>query len=208
MLLKFVQVLSFMINKFKVDEWKIIEEEFDPKTNRFSESIFSLGNEHMGLRGFFEEGYSGDSLKGTYVAGVYYPDKTRVGWWKIGYPEFFAKILNSTNWIGVDIEIDGKRLDLAQARIKDFQRELDMREGKLTRFFTWIEDDGKETSFVFTRFLSMAENELACVRAQIRPLNYNGSVSLIPYLDGNVVNEDANYGEKSPGQSILTRRFW
>lgn len=184
-----------MINKFKVDEWKIIEEGFDPKTNRFSESIFSLGNEHMGLRGFFEEGYSGDSLKGTYVAGVYYPDKTRVGWWKIGYPEFFAKVLNSTNWIGVDIEIDGKRLDLAQARIKEFQRELDMREGKLTRSFTWIEDDGKETSFVFTRFLSMAENELACVRIQIHPLNYNGTVSLIPYLDGNVVNEDANYGE-------------
>ncbi|HBF37834.1 MAG TPA: hypothetical protein DDW50_10980, partial [Firmicutes bacterium] len=62
-----------MINKFKIDEWKIIEEGFDPSTNRFSESIFSLGNEHMGLRGFFEEGYSGDSLKGTYVAGVYYP---------------------------------------------------------------------------------------------------------------------------------------
>ena len=45
-----------MLNKFKIDEWKIIEEGFDPKTNRFSESIFSLGNEHMGMRGFFEEG--------------------------------------------------------------------------------------------------------------------------------------------------------
>jgi maltose phosphorylase len=184
-----------MINKFKIDEWKIIEEGFDPKTNRFSESIFSLGNEHMGLRGFFEEGYSGDSLKGTYVAGVYYPDKTRVGWWKIGYPEFFAKVINSTNWIGIDIEVDGKRLDLANAQFKDFRRELDMREGKLTRSFIWSEGDGKETSFVFIRFLSMAENNIGCVSVKVRPLNYHGTISLIPYLDGNVVNEDANYGE-------------
>jgi maltose phosphorylase len=184
-----------MINKFKVDEWKIIEEGFDPGTNRFSESIFSLGNEHMGLRGFFEEGYSGDSLKGTYVAGVYYPDKTRVGWWKIGYPEFFAKVLNSTNWIGIDLEVDGKKLDLANASIKEFRRELDMREGKLTRSFTWGGDDGKETAFVFTRFLSMAENDIACISIKIRPLNYNGTITMIPYLDGNVINEDANYGE-------------
>ncbi|HBE77363.1 MAG TPA: family 65 glycosyl hydrolase [Firmicutes bacterium] len=184
-----------MLNKFKIDEWKVIEEGFDPKTNRFSESIFSLGNEHMGLRGFFEEGYSGDSLKGTYVAGVYYPDKTRVGWWKIGYPEFFAKVLNSTNWIGIDIEVDGKRLDLANARIKDFRRELDMREGTLTRSFIWSEEDGKETAFAFTRFLSMAENHIACISVKVRPLNFGGRITMAPYLDGNVVNEDANYGE-------------
>jgi maltose phosphorylase len=188
-------VEELMLNKFKIDEWKVIEEGFDPQTNRFSESIFSLGNEHMGLRGFFEEGYSGDSLKGTYVAGVYYPDKTRVGWWKIGYPEFFAKVLNSTNWIGIDIEVDGKRLDLANARIKDFQRELDMREGKLTRSFIWGEEDGKETAFVFTRFLSMAENCIGCISVKVRPLNYSGKITLAPYLDGNVANEDANYGE-------------
>ena len=75
-----------MTHRFIADEWKIIEEGFSPDQNRFAESIFTLGNEHMGLRGFFEERYSGDSLPGIYLAGVYYPDKTKVGWWKIGYP--------------------------------------------------------------------------------------------------------------------------
>lgn len=184
-----------MIDKFLANEWKIIEEGFDPGTNRFSESIFSLGNEHMGLRGFFEETYSGDSLQGIYVAGVYYPDKTRVGWWKIGYPEFFAKVINSTNWIGVNVEVEGKNLDLAKCTVKNFQRELDMKQGKLTRSFTWVGEDGKETAFVFTRFLSMAENNLACVSVQVTPLNYDGKFSFTPYLDGDVKNEDANYGE-------------
>jgi maltose phosphorylase len=185
-----------LIDKFIADEWKIIEEGFDPKTNRFSESIFSLGNEHMGLRGNFEEGYSGDSLQGTYVAGIYYPDKTRVGWWKIGYPEFFAKVINSTNWIGIDVEIDGNKLDLAHCNVKDFKRVLDMKEGTLTRTFTWIGDEGKETSFVIKRFLSMAENNIACISIAATPLNYSGTFSFTPYLDGDVSNEDSNYGEK------------
>ena len=76
------------------DEWKIIEEGFHPEFNRISESIFSLGNGRKGGRGNFEEKYSGSTLQGNYIAGVYYPDKTRVGWWKNGYPEYFAKVLN------------------------------------------------------------------------------------------------------------------
>ena len=42
-------------------------------------------------------------FKGSYIAGVYYPDKTKVGWWKNGYPEYFAKVLNAPNWIGIHI---------------------------------------------------------------------------------------------------------
>ena len=30
----------------------------------------AIGNDYMGMRGNFEEGYSGDSLQGTYLAGV------------------------------------------------------------------------------------------------------------------------------------------
>lgn len=66
---------------YKMDEWHIVEEGFHPERNRESESIFSIGNGYMGQRANFEEQYSGDSLQGSYVAGVYYPDKTRVGWW-------------------------------------------------------------------------------------------------------------------------------
>lgn len=64
----------------KLDPWRIIEDGFSAEDNRISESIFSIGNGHMGQRANFEEYYSGDSLRGSYLAGVYYPDKTRVGW--------------------------------------------------------------------------------------------------------------------------------
>lgn len=76
----------------KHDEWSIVEEGFDPKNARASESIFSLGNGLMGQRANFEEKYSGKSLQGSYVAGVYYPDKTRVGWWKTVTPSTLQRL--------------------------------------------------------------------------------------------------------------------
>src|SRR5664280_2520424 len=112
---------------YKLDEWQIIEEGFHRDRNRESESIFSIGNSYMGRRANFEEQYSGDSLQGSYVAGVYYPDKTRVGWWKNGYPEYFAKVLNAPNWIGIDISVNGKAVDLATSKIISFSRILDMK---------------------------------------------------------------------------------
>ena len=56
---------------FKVDSWKIIEEGFNPDYGEVSESIFSLGNEYMGVRGYFEEGYNGPKLIGSYFNGIY-----------------------------------------------------------------------------------------------------------------------------------------
>src|ERR1041384_8226868 len=114
---------------FKLDEWKIIEEGFSAEHNQIAESVFSLGNGRMGQRANFEEAYSGETLQGNYVAGVYYPDKTRVGWWKNGYPEYFAKVLNAPSWIGIHISIEGQKLDLAKCKVESFRRVLDMRTG-------------------------------------------------------------------------------
>ena len=118
-----------MKDYIKHDEWSIIEEGFIPANNRISESIFSIGNGRMGQRANFEESYSGDSLQGSYVAGVYYPDKTRVGWWKNGYPEYFAKVLNAPSWIGIDIKVGDTTLDFSTWKVSNFRRELNMREG-------------------------------------------------------------------------------
>ena len=122
-----------MLNLFEIHDWKIIEQEFNPSKQKQAESIFSIGNGSFGQRANFEEKYTGDTLQGSYVGGVYYPDKTRVGWWKNGYPEYFSKVLNSCNWIGINIEIDGEYLDIHQQEILSFRRELDMKSGTLSR---------------------------------------------------------------------------
>nr|WP_245252193.1 glycoside hydrolase family 65 protein [Paenibacillus sediminis] len=180
----------------KLNEWSIIEEGFDPHLHENSESIFSIGNGYMGQRANFEEQYSGSSLQGSYMAGVYYPDKTRVGWWKNGYPEYFAKVLNSTNWIGIDIEINGTPLDLAKLTVKDFVRELNMKEGYLSRSFTAVLEDGKEVKVEAVRFVSIMQHEIGAIRYAVTPVNFDADLTITPYLDGDVKNKDSNYDEK------------
>ena len=185
-----------MKNYIKIDEWNIIEEGFNPHHQKNSESIFSLGNGRFGQRANFEETYSGDTMLGNYIAGVYYTDKTRVGWWKNGYPDYFAKVLNATNWIGVKIKVDGEELDLAKAEINDFTRVLHMKEGFLERFFTATLKNGKKLKVKATRFLSVADDEIAAIKYSIKILNGNAEIHISNQLDGDVVNQDSNYDEK------------
>lgn len=184
-----------MHNLFEIDSWKIIEQKFDPSKQKQAESIFSIGNGAFGQRANFEETYTGDSLQGSYVGGVYYPDKTRVGWWKNGYPEYFAKVLNACNWIGINIEIDGELLDLNVQKPSTFYRELDMQTGLLTRRFKVKFAQGKEIQVESIRFCSMDDDELAAIQYSVTPLNFSGNIKFIPYLDGKVHNHDSNYDE-------------
>jgi len=177
------------------DEWNIIEKGFKPELNRISESIFSIGNGHMGQRANFEEKYSGDSLQGSYLAGVYYPDKTRVGWWKNGYPEYFAKIINSINWIGINITVNGEELDLANCIIHDFERVLNMKEGILQRTVDLTSATGVRLSIKSTRFVSLTEPDAGIIKFEIIPTSSNIEVKIESYLDGAVTNEDSNYDE-------------
>ncbi len=179
---------------FSPDPWKIIEEGFRKDYQRFSESVFSLGNGRMGQRGNFEEHYSGDSMAGNYFAGIYYPDKTRVGWWKNGYPEYFAKVLNAVEWSGLDIYLDSERLDLATARFEQFTRTLDMQSGLLQRSFIMVTSKGK-CVVRFERFCSMAAPDLGAVRMHIRSIDFTGQIRVHCFLNSDVHNEDANWEE-------------
>ncbi len=180
----------------KPDQWSVIEEGFDAERVKSSESLFSIGNGAMGQRANFEESYSGATFQGSYIAGIYYPDKTKVGWWKNGYPEYFAKVLNAPNWIGIDIEINGEPLDLAQcASVRNFRRELNMQQGWYNRSFEATLRNGTEILVNVNRFLSLEFDEVGVINYEITPLNREAKIVFKPYLDAGVHNEDANWEE-------------
>lgn len=184
-----------MKNYILHDPWKIIEEGFDPAVNRISESIFSIGNGKFGQRGCFEETYTGDSLQGNYVAGVYYPDKTRVGWWKNGYPEYFAKVLNSPDWTGLEIKVNGELLDIANVDIQDFKRTLNMQNALLRRDVTLTLRNGITLTICSERINSLHNSKLGLIRYSITS-DTTAQVEITSYIDGRIVNQDSNYNEK------------
>jgi len=185
------------LDYIKPDAWSIIEEGFDPNTVKSSESLFSIGNGAMGQRANFEEHYSGKTFQGSYIAGVYYPDKTRVGWWKNGYPEYFAKVLNAPNWIGINIMINDEQFDLATcSKVDGFRRELNMKEGWLSRSFVATLKNGTQVEVNAKRFLSLDLDEIGAISLAIKPLNKDAEILFQPYLDSSITNEDTNWDDK------------
>ncbi len=179
------------------NDWSILENGFNPETVKSSESLFSIGNGAMGQRANFEEHYSGPTFQGSYIAGVYYPDKTRVGWWKNGYPEYFAKVLNAPSWIGIKVQINQEELDLfACKEVKNFTRELNMKEGWLARSFDATLQNGVEVRVAAKRFLSIDHDELGVIKYQVTPLNTHATITFTPYLDGGITNEDTNWDDQ------------
>lgn len=179
---------------FEIDPWKLTTTKLEKDAKRLQESLTSLGNGYMGMRGNFEEGYSGDTHQGTYIAGVWYPDKTRVGWWKNGYPDYFGKVINALNFVGIDVLINGEKLDLYNDELLDFYMELDMKTGILKRQFTVVKKD-QHFKVEAERFLSVDQPELAAISYRVTPLTKSANIVFTSFLNGNVQNEDANYEE-------------
>ncbi|WP_424652304.1 family 65 glycosyl hydrolase domain-containing protein [Capnocytophaga sputigena] len=180
-----------------MNTWNIIIEGFNKADITKHESIFSLGNGAMGMRANFEEDYTGDTLQGSYIGGIYYPDKTRVGWWKNGYPEYFAKVLNAPSWIGLHIKINGELLDLNTClEVKNFRRQLNMKEGWYKRSFTAMLPNQQEIQVKVLRFLSLRYDELGALRYEITPLTTDATIEIESYLDSGIKNSDANWDER------------
>lgn len=180
---------------FEIDSWSIIEKGFKSDYSRYIESVFSLGNGKFGGRGIFEEYFSGDSLVGNYIAGIYYPDKTSVGRQKKGYPEYCAKVLNAPNWTGVKINLGEEKLDLAEVKLLDFERKLNMKEGVLSKKYGAKLASGHALTVESERIVSIADDEVATIKYKLENEDFEGDLHIILDIDGNIKNSDAHYDE-------------
>lgn len=174
------------------DAWTIVEDGFDPKRNRLSESIFAVANEHMGVRGYLEEGYSGDQLLGSYFNHLY--DVLPLGHDQLfkGMVEKGGAMINAVDWLYTRIQLDQECLDLAHARFSHFRRTLHMRELVYTRELIWHTRCGKEVKITFIRFAHMDQTRMGCQRILFEPLNFSGELELTMGLDFNTRYEIAS----------------
>lgn len=194
-----------MIDYIKENEWSIIEEGFDASRVMASESIFSIGNGKFGQRANFEEDYSGESLFGNYISGIYYPDRTKVGWWKKGYPNYFAKTVNCPVWNSLRISVNDEIVDLNQCKqVTEFSRELNMKEGWYKRISTVELHNGIKIHIEAKRFISMAIEQLGASQYTISLVNAKAKLSVYPHLKLDTSNRDSNWNDPFT-QAISTK---
>jgi maltose phosphorylase len=143
---------------FLCDPWNIIEDGWHPERNLVSESIFSLGNEYMGVRGYAEEGGSAESLRGSYLNGIYEEVQLENSAYK-GIVNKTHFMVNAADWLYTEIRAGGELLDVSVSAVSNFRRILDMKKGLLLRMFDWHTGAGPVVHLRFVRFLNMKQAE-------------------------------------------------
>ncbi len=198
---------------FQVHPWTVVEEGFDPRKQRLAESIFSLANEFMCVRGYFEEGYSGDHLLGSYFSQLYEV-------LDVDYPQVFkgfvteaASMITAVDWLYTRITLDGETLDLATAQFSSFRRTLDLRDATLARELVWTTRSRKQLKLTFNRFTDIDSTARGCQKITFEPLNFSGKVTVCSGLDFNTIYElaagwDQTQGTGASKEKSAETNFW
>ena len=158
-------------------DWTVTEPHFDPAQLRARETIFTIGNGYLGTRGTFEEGYP-QALPATFIHGVY--DDA---------PLIYTELANCPDWLSLVIIIDGERFRLDRGEILHYERQLDLRDGVLSRLIRWRSPIGKTLELRFERFASLADLHVLGLRCQITPIDFNGMIAVQSSLNGYPENQ-------------------
>lgn len=176
---------------YPVDEWKIIEEDFKLENNYRNETIFSLANGYMGMRGTFEEHYSlesGYGLEGNYINGFYESEIIKYGELAFAYPQKSQTMLNVANAKVIKLVIEDGTFSMFTGEIETYKRTLNMKNGLLIREIIWKSPKGKRVALKITRLVSLCDKYISAIRYEVTPLNFSGGISIFSQIDGNVIN--------------------
>ncbi|MTI69125.1 MAG: glycoside hydrolase family 65 protein [Firmicutes bacterium] len=189
---------------YPIEKWRITEKEFDIETNYLDETIFSIGNGYIGIRGNFEEGYNGPgdtTLDGTYINGFYESEPIVYGEKAHGFGEVKETMLNVTNSKIIKLFIGNEEFDLLKGNIIDYKRVLDMKNGVLIRNIIWESPIGKRVKITIKRVAPFENKHLLAIDYQITPLNFSGEITLESAIDGDVRNQESK-GDPRVGSSL------
>ncbi len=176
---------------YPIDPWQITESSFDLKRNLLSETIFSLANGYIGIRGSFEEGLDESvvkSIDGTYLNGFYesvpIPHTER----GFGFALNTQTRLNVTDSKIIEIELEDESFRLDAGTIMAYKRILDMEKGFQTRAVTWRSPQGKEIKITVKRVVPFMHRHLLAIEYQLVALNFSGKITINSSLNGDVDN--------------------
>ncbi|MGB9110766.1 MAG: glycoside hydrolase family 65 protein, partial [Telluria sp.] len=191
------------------DPWCIRERGVDPDARFLRETLFTLGNGYIGMRGTPEEGEpapGGQTLEGTYLNGFYesepivYPENA------YGLARTNEFMLNVPNAKRIRLEVDGERFGPARGKVLAWERVLDFRSGLLTRTVDWETADGKQVRIASRRLVCFGRKHVAAIEYAVTPLNFSGRLRLEADIDSQVTNmqagDDPRVGSAITGPSL------
>jgi alpha,alpha-trehalose phosphorylase len=166
---------------YPIKEWKMVEKRFYPRFLPQAETIFSVGNGYLGMRGNFEEGRP-VFQSGTFVNGFYESWPIVYGEEAYGFAKTGQTIVNVPDGKIIKLYVDDEPLFLPTADLLDFERTLDMKAGTLDRRVLWETPSGKQVLIESRRLVSFQHRHLAAISYRVTVLNAKAPVTISSQL--------------------------
>ena len=167
------------------DPWHLVERAHDAARAALHETLFALGNGRIGVRGAHEEGglWPGTMQDAVYINGFHDIEDIHYAENAYGLARQNQFIVNVPNGKAIRWSVDGVAFDPAQGRIEDYRRSFDMREGVLTRSFTWVSPQGRRVAAASRRVVCMARAQVYAIEFALTPLDRAARVEIESTLD-------------------------
>ncbi|MDA8341320.1 MAG: family 65 glycosyl hydrolase [Actinomycetota bacterium] len=183
---------------FPVEEWTVTETAFSPEVLAQSETIFTVANGYLGLRGNLDEPEPVHQ-PGTYLNGFY---ETR----PVSFDQapFSARVpasetmLNVTDGKVIHLEVNGCPLDIRTGTLVSHRRVLDMAGALLTRELVWRCPAGATVRLVSRRLASLADRHVAAISYTVEALDAPLDLEIVSSL---VANESSQVREDDPREA-------
>jgi alpha,alpha-trehalose phosphorylase len=151
---------------FPIEPWALTEVGLDHASLGVHESVFTLANGHIGMRGSFEEGEP-VVVPGTYLNGFFEERPLPYAEAGYGFPEQGQTVVNVTDGKLIRLLVKDSPLDLTYGEIIDHSRTLDLRAGVLRRSTEWRSPGGRTVRVTSTRLVSLVRRSIAAIEYQV-----------------------------------------
>ncbi|MBO0887033.1 MAG: glycoside hydrolase family 65 protein [Acidimicrobiales bacterium] len=182
---------------FPVEAWQVTETAFSPEVLAQAETVFTLANGYLGLRGNLDEGSPAESA-GTYLNGFYESRPIIYGERHHAFPPTSETQLNVTDGKVIRLTVEGAPFDVRTGTLHLHRRVLDLRGALLRREVVWEPPGGGRVAIRSVRFVSLSDPHLAAVRYEVEALDRPMAIEMTSAL---VANESNQVREGDPREA-------
>ncbi len=177
---------------YPVDPWRIVEKQYYPRLLPQMETMLSVSNGYLGMRGVSEEGKPVFE-NGTFINGFHEKWPIVYGEEAHGFAKTGQTIVNVTDSKIIKLYVDDECFYLPVVNLLNFERALDMKAGTLERELLWETASGKQVSIKSTRLVSYKYKHLAAIAYEVKVINADASV----VISSEMRNEPCNYSTEA-----------
>ncbi len=153
-------------SRFPVDPWRLVECDPDRADLGVTETLFTVANGYIGMRGNPEEGRHAFE-HGTYVNGLHETWPIRHAEAAFGFARTGQTIVNAPDAKLMKLYVDDEPLVIGSADLEHYERTLDFHDGVLRRSVIWRTPSGKRVKVDSSRMVSMTQRHLVLLTLEV-----------------------------------------